>query len=196
MRKLSASPLRLRHAENARGPHRVFVLPHVRRPGGIRGRDEHPGQRKPPQKRISRFARWTDQDPAVLRQPVVVAGQIRLRFGEGEVIVVGIGQIVRARAIRHPARQVKRVLRQALPARMLADGLVDRLALILGHGENVVRADEAGEAEASGAQKSAASGQWHFRTVGSFVVFVFSSHELPPSDQSKAIHYTIVPTIR
>ena len=105
-------------------------------------------QRQSPQKRKSRLLRQTDQDLPILRQLVIIAGEIGLRFRECEVIVVGTAQIIRACVIRQPTLEIERVGGQAFPAGVLADGLVDRLVFLLGHREDVLRANQAGEAEA------------------------------------------------
>lgn len=70
-------------------------------------------------------------------------------------------QIVWAGALRHPTREIERVSRLAFIARGLADRLIDRLTLVLG----VLRADDAGQAEARGEQKSATSGYVHCRAI-------------------------------
>lgn len=118
-----------------RRPHHVIELAHIRRPRRIRGRDEHLCQRQLPQKRISRLPRRTDQDPTLLRQPVVIPRKIRLRLSKCEVIVIGIAQIIGARVIRDPPREIDSVHRPALAARMFADRLVDGVVRLLGHGE-------------------------------------------------------------
>ena len=166
MRKRSASSLRWRHARHRRRERRlhcVIELADVRSPRRCRGRDENLRQRQPPQKRISRLPRRTDQDPPVLRQPVVIPQEIRLRLREGKVIIVGIAQIAGALVFRDSVFEIERVRGQAFPARVLADGLVEGFVVLLDHGEDILRSDQSSKAKTKtrGTKKLAASGQLH-----------------------------------
>ena len=104
----------------------------------------------------------------------------RLRLRDGEAIVVGIAEVVSPRILRHSPWQIKHVLQQALAARMLANRLMERLTLVPGHREDILRADQAGETNtaASRSQESVATVHIPFLIIGRGMAIVFSFHLL------------------